>query len=325
VIASRQNNAADIAALIVTYNSAEHLNACLESLLQYDLHAVVVDNASADGSAALAEAIGAKVIRNQENRGFAAAMNQAASATESKYLLLVNPDIVLTANPSLLLKSLLEHSAAAATSDMRGVNGERQTTFHIRRLPTPWTLLFQSSGINALFPGNPVNRRYVDCSLEGPDPVWVEQPSGAFFLVSREWWDQLGGFDEEFFPLWFEDVDFCKRLKNAGGKIAFHSEAMVKHYGGHSVRGIGRAQRQLYWYGSLLRYACKHFASASTRLIAWVVFMRGLAESVVDSIRSFRSEAMRARIPQLKLALQVFVTGSLPASHDLRKLDQSEL
>ena len=80
----------------------------------------------------------------------------------------------------------------------------------------------------------------------------VEQPAGAFFMFRRSGWEQLGGFDENFWPVWFEDVDFCARLRSAGFVLRYQPEARATHAGGHSVGRIPLGLRERYWYGSLL-------------------------------------------------------------------------
>ena len=90
-------------------------------------------------------------------------------------------------------------------------------------------------------------------------PACIEQPAGAFFMFRRTGWEQLGGFDENFWPVWFEDVDFCARLRSAGFVLRYLPEARAIHDGGHSVGRIPVGLRERYWYGSLLKYAAKHY------------------------------------------------------------------
>jgi GT2 family glycosyltransferase len=90
-------------------------------------------------------------------------------------------------------------------------------------------------------------------------PALADQPAGAFLMFRRDAWLRVGGFDEDFWPVWFEDVDFCARLKRAGYRIWYEPAARATHAGGHSVREIPLNQKEKYWYGSLLKYAAKNF------------------------------------------------------------------
>ena len=81
-------------------------------------------------------------------------------------------------------------------------------------------------------------------------------------MFRREVWQRLGGFDTQFYPLWFEDVDFCKRACDLGLKIQYVPQVTARHQGGHSIAGLDWACREVYWYVSLLRYASKHFRPA---------------------------------------------------------------
>jgi N-acetylglucosaminyl-diphospho-decaprenol L-rhamnosyltransferase len=87
----------------------------------------------------------------------------------------------------------------------------------------------------------------------------AEQPPGAFLMFRREVWQRLGGFDTQFYPLWFEDVDFCKRARDLGLKIRYVPRVTARHQGGHSIAGLDWECREVYWYVSLLKYASKHF------------------------------------------------------------------
>ena len=96
-----------------------------------------------------------------------------------------------------------------------------QAGFTLRRLPTPLVLAFEVLLINRLWPGNPANWHYRCYGFDYDEPGEVEQPAGAFLMFRRQVWEQLGGFDERFYPIWFEDVDFCKRIRDHGGRIYY--------------------------------------------------------------------------------------------------------
>ena len=126
---------------------------------------------------------------------------------------------------------------------------------------------YEILGVNRLWPGNPVNWHYRCLGLDptGRNPMnvtLVDQPAGAFLMFSRAAWETVGGFDEGFRPVWFEDVDFCARIKGAGLRILYHPAAVAAHAGSHSVGRLPLENRERYWYGSLLRYAAKHYRSA---------------------------------------------------------------
>ena len=133
----------------------------------------------------------------------------------------------------------------------------------VRRFPTPAALILEALLLNRVWPNNPVNRRYraLDLKIDAPAPV--EQPAGAFLMVRRAVWEELGGFDEGFYPLWFEDVDFCRRAANRGYLLYYVPAAVAKHTGAHSIPQLTVEMRRFYWYGSLLRFTCQALPSVS--------------------------------------------------------------
>ena len=282
----------EVAAIIVTYNSEAVIGACLDCLAKMAPHVkpIVIDNASTDRTREhVRQRAHVTLIANTENRGFAAAVNQGFSASEEDHLLLLNPDAnLLTAVDSLVSASQQYGLAAGKLLDQAG---RTQTGFTIRRLPTPSALILELFGINRLWPSNPVNRwyRYLDRDLDQPGPV--EQPAGAFLMVRRDVWKTLGGFDETFHPVWFEDVDFCKRALDSGARIEYVPSVQATHEGGHSVGRIPPGCRAIYWCVSLTRYAAKHFHSAGYRAVCLAVvvssFPRMVARMIPD--RSFQS------------------------------------
>lgn len=259
-----------VGAVIVTYNSRDCIGRAVDSCLREEMDVVVVDNASGDGTAdIIAGRSNVKTVRNQENRGFAAAVNEGFRQLDTDYVLLLNPDAELTTSCSALEKELAQ--AGAAGGMLIGTDGKPQTGFAVRRFPTAVVLAFEALGINRLWRGNPANRHYRCLDLDLSKPADVDQPAGAFLMIRREAWEKVGGFDERFFPVWFEDVDFCLRLKAAGYRIRYTPNAVVRHQGGHSVNAISYNASRLYWYGSLLRYVSKHFRTGQRRAVCSAV------------------------------------------------------
>ena len=93
-------------------------------------------------------------------------------------------------------------------------------------------------------------------------------------------WDKLGGFDEQFFPVWFEDVDFCKRLREQGAKIVYCPQARFRHSGAHSVGQLSFRDKQVFWYGNMLRYARKHFPAGQVAILRLAIIAGMLLRSV---------------------------------------------
>lgn len=259
--------------VVVTYNSADVVGPCLEACLRIaGAEVVVVDNASTDDSVKRIKSFSnVKLLANSINRGFAGAVNQGFSALDSPAVLILNPDAVPLSGVERLEQAVLGGNVGAATGRLIGSDGLDQNGFNVRALPTVWTLAFEVLGLNRLWPANPVNRRY---RIRAPEKGGeVEQPAGAFLMIRRSAWAAIGGFDESFYPIWFEDVDFCVRLKNSGYKILFVPEAIARHQGAHSASRLSWEARQVFWYGSLLRYASKHLNSGARRVVGLAVIL----------------------------------------------------
>jgi hypothetical protein len=109
----------------------------------------------------------------------------------------------------------------------------------------------------------------------------VDQPAGAFFMFRRTAWQQLGGFDENFWPVWFEDVDFCARLRSAGYSARFEPAARATHRGGHSVAILTLDVREKYWYGSLLKYAAKHYNPVAFGIVCMSVAAGAIGRAIL--------------------------------------------
>ena len=272
-------------AIVVTYNSADTIGTCLEALAREGCEIVVVDNASQDDTVRRVEEFVAwhelRLLANDHNRGFAAAANQGVRETGGDVLLVLNPDSI--AEPGAvpaLMQCMATTDAGAAGGALLRSDGQPARGFAFRRLPTLATFLCEAMLVNQLWPGNPVNRRYRCLDADYSQQQEVEQPAGACLAITRAAWDSVGGFDEQFYPVWFEDVDLCKRLLERGSKIIYCPTAPFRHGGAHSVGQLSFRDKQVFWYGNMLRYARKHFTSGQV-----VILRAGILAGML--VRSF--------------------------------------
>jgi GT2 family glycosyltransferase len=197
--------------------------------------------------------------------------------------------------------------------------GKIQTGFVVRRFPTPATLGFEVLGLNRALPWNAVNRRYRCLDLDLTKAAEVDQPAGAFLMFRREVWQRLGGFDTQFHPLWFEDVDFLKRIRALGLKIQYLPDVRARHQGGHSIAGMDWGCREVCWYVSLLKYASKHFRPYTYRGVSAAVVLGSMLRAVIGVIqrRSFKPVRVYAKIAK--------IAGSGVISGRVKKLECSSI
>jgi len=217
---------------IINWNSGLWLRTCIESLLATTTMSeiLVIDNASEDASLESAQGFRNRVhfVRNSVNRGFAAAVNQAFLATSSTYVLILNPDIRATPGAVELLEDFMEGNPRAGA--IGGYVGDRYLP---KRLPSVAGLIRENLGF----------------------------PVAAAVMIRRDAYDEVDGFDEQFYPAWYEDVDFCRRLKAKGWEIYFAPQAEFLHEGGYSAAAMGSQNFLRSYYRNQLRYAKKHFGA----------------------------------------------------------------
>jgi N-acetylglucosaminyl-diphospho-decaprenol L-rhamnosyltransferase len=294
--------------VVVTYNSADVIGRCLDSCASLPI--VVVDNASRDATCDLVrQRPSVRLISNASNRGFAAAVNQGVAALETELVLLLNPDAELVSPIDPMAEACAREGVGVAGGRLVDESGKVQSGFTLRRFPTPAALIFEVLGINRMLPRNPVNRRYRCLDVDLDKPSEADQPPGAFLIFRREVWQQLGGFDTRFCPLWFEDVDFCKRARNLGLKIQYVPQVIARHRGGHSIAGLDWRYRQLYWYVSLLRYASKHFRPYAYRGVSAAVVLGSVFRAALEAVRWRSAGPLKVYATVARVAGRSMISG----------------
>lgn len=254
---------ADLAICIVNWNTRELLDACLQSIrdTQGDLQVdtVVVDNASGDGSAEMVRAKHpwARLTANGDNRFYAAANNQALQAADAPFKLLLNPDIVVhPGSLQSLLALMADHPQAGAVAPrLRGVDGEIQPS--CRAFPGPDIVRYEALGLSRLFPRHPRFGMYRMTWWDYSDERQVDQPMASALLLRDAALQQIGLFDEQF-PMFFNDVDLCRRLWDAGWEIWFTPVAEMTHLGAASTRQV-RREMIIESHRSFVLYYEKHY------------------------------------------------------------------
>lgn len=254
--------------VVVNWNSGSSLGKLLESLelLRSEMdQVVVVDNASQDGSAGAARGReGVELVEAGENLGFAGAANRGIALVSTPWVLLLNPDVILFPEPVRTLCHEVDERprCGIATGTLISSSGR---TLQIRPLPGPWSLLREAVFLDGLLALAGLGRKE-DPGSTGPDregssvqAVKVEQPAAAFWMLRRRAWEAIGGFDLRFQPAWFEDVDFCRRLLDAGWEILHFPQLRVgSHLGGASLDRLGYAAFVEIYTRNMLRYLAKH-------------------------------------------------------------------
>ena len=216
---------APVTAVVVAWNSAEALPACLDGLAAAGAPALVVDNASTDDSVAVAGQHGARVIRNIRNEGYGRANNIGVRAADSEFALIINPDCVLEPGAVAELVAAAQRYGDAGLLAPRLVEPDGRVFFQPRSLLSPY--LANRSGTRRLPEG--------DCCA----PFL----SGACILARREVFLALGGFDEDIF-LFYEDDDLCRRMADAGHALVHVDRAVARHGRGRSAAPLpGRVYR----------------------------------------------------------------------------------
>jgi GT2 family glycosyltransferase len=229
---------------------------------------IVVDNASGDGTAEMVrgEFPNVSLIANDTNLGFAAGNNQGIRVGRAPFVLLLNPDTEVRpgALNALLEAFADEPNAGALAAQLLLPDGTVQRS--CRSFPEPAALFFDALGLSRLFPGSPTLGRYRMTYWDHNTRREVDQPMASALALRRAALDAVGLFDEEF-PLYFNDVDLCYRLRQNGWRIVFEPQAQVTHHHGQSTRQV-RSAAILESHRALIRFYRKHYRGA----ICWLCY-----------------------------------------------------
>ena len=255
-----------LSACIVNWNTRDDLRSCLRALADNpftrgEQEVVVVDNASADDSARMVreEFPGVRLIANAANENYARGTNQALAAATGDLLLLLNPDARVTPGALDALAAFLEERPAEAGGVApRLVHEDGSVQASVRGFPTPAAVLWDMTGLSRVFRNSRTFGAWRHTFFDyGTRAAPAPQPMASCLLVPRRVFEAVGPMDERF-PLYFNDVDWCLRAREAGFTLWYTADATVVHgYGGTTKR----VRKAAVWESrrAMLRLYAKHY------------------------------------------------------------------
>jgi GT2 family glycosyltransferase len=279
----------DLSIVIVSWNVRDLLWGCLQSIHNPEprllaeqgasrdpaprteglgLEVIVVDNGSEDGSV---ESVRGgfptvRVIANRENRGFPAANNQGITLAAGRYVLLLNPDTEIVGGALAKLVTFADAHPRVGMVGPKLLNPDGSVQSSRRRFPNLATAFFESTWLEPYAPRRVLDRYYV---LDHPDDETqdVDWITGAAMLARREAIEEVGPLDEGFF-MYSEELDWCRRFREAGWRVVYLPTAQIVHHVGKSS-GQVVAARHVYFQTSKVRYFRKYHGRLTAEILRW--------------------------------------------------------
>ncbi len=278
----------DLSVVIVSWKVRDklrnNLNALFKSQGDFKFEVLVVDNNSEDGSVEMIKNEFPEVvlIENSDNRGFAAANNQAIKISQGDYVLLLNPDMQVEGDTLSKVLGWSKNNPQATVTGCKLVSSSGEIVKQVRRFPKLADQLAVTLKLPHFFPG--IINKYLYSDFDYTREAKVDSIRGAFFLINKSAYKKISGedlplLDERYF-IWFEEVDFCRLVYKLGGEVWYTPIASCLDYVGQSFKQVNRGQTQKYFSDSMIKYFQKWETkfSASVLKIVWKIVLVFLAK-----------------------------------------------
>jgi N-acetylglucosaminyl-diphospho-decaprenol L-rhamnosyltransferase len=294
----------DLSIIIVNWNVCELLRRCLASIeakqTDISLEVIVVDNASSDDSLAMVEREFPRVhlISSQENLGYAGGNNLGAAEATGRYLFILNPDTEIVENALRQMVAYLDDhiEVGAAGPQLLYPDGSVQSSR--RRFPKLITAFFEGTPFShRWFPNNRFKRAYHMADRSDDEIQSVDWLVGAALMIRREAWQAVGPLDERFF-MYFEELDWCQRCREAGWEIKYLPVAQIVHHHKGASRQVA-VESQVRLYRSKILYFRKYFGTGWTNIIRLFTAMNYallIVEDIPKWVIGYRRELRRQKM-----------------------------
>ncbi len=271
--------------VVLNYNSQFWLSKTLATLKEYYLdktdtltETYVVDNASQDDSVEVVKSDfeWVNLVELNENLGYAAGNNQVLKHIDSEYVMLLNNDVEFTNQSDIdKLIKLMDHSQQIAVVSPKVLLATDEIDWACHRgEPTPWAALTYFLGLEKMFPDSKLLGQYHQTYKDLDETHFIDACTGAAMLVRTKYMNQVGYLDERFF-IYAEDLDWCRRFRDAGYKIAYHPEVEIIHHkyksGIKTEADLTSIQTQRHFYDTMLQYYDKYYQDDYPGFIRWLL------------------------------------------------------
>ena len=285
-----------LSVIIVNYNVQYFLEQALLSVRRavqgIDNEVFVVDNNSSDGSVAMVREkfTDVKLIANADNPGFSIANNQAIRASESEYVLLLNPDTVVEEDTFQKCIAFMDAHSEAGALGVRMIDGSGTFLPESKRgFPSAFVAFCKTFGLGRIFPKSALFNRYYLGHLGEHDTNEVEVLAGAFMFMRRTALEKVGLLDETFF-MYGEDIDLSYRITQGGFKNYYLPETTIIHYKGESTKK-GSLNYVRAFYEAMIIFSKKHFTGKQAWLLVLMlqmaIYLKASMTLVLNFVRSF--------------------------------------
>ncbi len=274
----------DISIIIVNYNVQYFLDQCIQSIYkskhELNLEIIVVDNNSQDGSIQMVKEKYPSVhlITNKNNPGFAVANNQAIDHAQGKYVLLLNPDTLLSEDALEVCYKKMENDKDIGALGIKMLDGKGNFLPESKRgFPDFWTAFYKMSGLSKLLPKSKTFNKYHLGHLDNNKNHEIEVLSGAFMFIRKSVLDKTGYLDEQFF-MYGEDIDLSYRVLQAGYKNYYLADSSIVHFKGESTKKASVSYVK-HFYNAMAIFNNKHSKGNSfllKKFIGLAIFLSGI-------------------------------------------------
>lgn len=304
--------------IIVSWNVSRLLYDCLQSVVENKgelaVEVIVVDSASSDDTPQMVarEFPWVKLIACDENVGFPKGNNVGMAEANGRFVLLLNPDTQIIGDALQKMVTYLESHSEIGLVGPKLLNGDGSIQSSRRRFPTVGTAFFESTWLQSLAPKSIMQRYYVQ-DMDDDETAQVDWVVGACMLTRQEIVQGVGGMDEAYF-MYSEELDWCRRIKQAGWDIVYLPTAQViHHYGQSSEQAV--THRHINFNRAKLRYFRKYHGRVVAFVLRFFLLFNYLTQIILEGLKGLVGHKRPLRWQRVHSYWQVVRSGLRPAGY----------
>ncbi len=310
----------DLSVIIISWNVADLLAACLDSLMVAPIaintpdgnkpviEIIVVDSGSSDKTIQMLHEHYPQVIALPQikNVGYTRGNNIGLAAAKGRHLLLLNPDTEIIGDALNQMIRYLDENPDVGIVGPHTLNTDKTTQSSRRNFPTRMTAFFESTWLQSFAPKKLLDDFYIRQAPDNAvlDVGWMQ---GSALMARREVYEQIGGLDTGY-VMFCEEMDWCKQAKEAGWRNVYLGTAQIIHHGGKSTEQIG-AQKHIYFQQSKIRYFRKYYGLRFARMLRLFLLLNYFSQIPIESFKSVIGHKRAIRQERIRTYWQVIRSG----------------